>query len=186
MDIRPAQAVDVNTIVSVLQRAFATTAERFGLTRENCPSNPAFATPERVTEDITRGMQYYLLWANGHACGCVAMERPDAERVYLGRLGVVPERRSQGLGKALVEHVLGEAERIGVQRVELGLFAKDTPLQQWYGRLGFRPTGTKEFEHLPLLVAFMAKDLRRPKGQGESSADSDGRKERWMHRTHRA
>ena len=163
MEIRAAQAADVTTIVSVLRRAFATTAEQFGLTRDNCPTNPAFATPDRVTEDMARGMQYYLLAEDGHARGCVALEQAGAAVAYLGRLGIVPECRSQGLGSALVEHVLSEAERRGVQRVELGLFAEDTPLKQWYGRFGFRETSTKKFEHVPLLVAFMAKALQRPR-----------------------
>jgi len=185
MEIKPAQAADVTTIATVLRRAFATTAERFGLTVRNCPTNPAFATPERVAEDMARGMRYYLLAEDGRARGCVAMEQADdADLVYLGRLGVVPEERSQGFGRALVEHVLREAERIGVERVELGLMDDDAPLKQWYGRFGFRQTSTKRFEHLPFLVAFMAKELRRPRGPSVSLADSDGREERWTHSTH--
>lgn len=176
MKIKPAQAADVDTIVGVLRGAFATTAGRFGLTTENCPANPAFTTPDRVTEEIARGMRYYLLAEDGHARGCVAMEQARAEVVYLGRLGVVPEHRSKGLGRALVEHVLSEAARIGVRRVELGLFAEDTALQEWYGRFGFRQTGTKRFEHLPLLVAFMAKELRRSQAPRASCADPEGRK----------
>ena len=176
MKIEPAQATDVVTVVRVLQRAFATTAERFGLTTENCPANPAFTTRDRVTEEIARGMRYYLLAEDGHACGCVAMEQPRAEVVYLGRLGVVPEHRSKGLGRALVEHVLSEAARIGVQRVELGLFAEDTPLKEWYARFGFKQTGTKRFEHLSLLVAFMAKELRRSQAPRASCANPEGRK----------
>ena len=185
MKIRLAQTADVATIVSVLRRAFATTAERFGLTAENCPANPAFTTSAHVADEMARGMWYYLLAKDGHACGCVAMEQPRAEVVYLGRLGVVPEQRSKGLGKALVEHVLSQAERIGVQRVELGLFAEDAPLKEWYGRFGFRQTGTKRFEHLPLLVAFMAKELRRSQAPSASGADAEGRKGQWTHGTRR-
>jgi len=146
-------------VVDLLRRSFATVAERFGLTMENCPKNVAFYTEERFAEDLERGMQYYLLEDDGQICGCIALERAKPEMAYLGRLAVLPEQRHKGLGRALVHHIFSEARRIGVRRVEIGIIEEDTRLKDWYRRLGFVPTGTKTFDHLPFVVGFLAIEL---------------------------
>ena len=47
----------------------------------------------------------------------------------------------------------------GVTRVEIGIISEDTQLKDWYRQFGFVQTGTKAFDHLPFVVAFMAKEL---------------------------
>jgi len=160
MVIREAQASDIPLILDILVRSFAGVAQRFGLTPENCPKHLAFCTAERLEQDVARGLQFYLLEDNETACGCVAMEHPKPEVVYLERLAVLPEFRSKGFGRALVRHVLDQAKAVGVQRVEIGIIAEDVELKQWYERFGFAQTGTRTFEHLPFVVAFMAVQLR--------------------------
>jgi len=159
MMIRPANADDIQTVVDVLRRACATVAERFGLTPENCPKNPAFYTEDRVQADLERGVRYYFLEEDTEVCGCVALEKAKPEVCYLERLAVLPESRSQGFGTALMHHALAEAAKIGATRVEIGIISEDTRLKDWYGRFGFVQTGTRAFDHLPFVVAFMAKEL---------------------------
>ncbi|UCD48559.1 MAG: GNAT family N-acetyltransferase [Phycisphaerales bacterium] len=159
MTIRPIDNDEIQTVVSVLRRAFATVAERFGLTPENCPKNLAFCTEDRIKDDLERGLRYYFLEDGAEVCGCVALEQARADMCYLGRLAVLPEHRSRGFGTALVRHALEQARAIGVTRVEIGIISEDTRLKDWYGRFGFVQTGTKTFDHLPFLVAFMAKEL---------------------------
>ena len=159
MTIRPIQASDLKTIVDVLRGSFAAVAERFGLTTENCPRNLAFCTAERIREDMARGLRYYLLEDAGTVCGCIAMEHPKPEVVYLERLAVVPEHRSRGFGQALVNHVLAQAKAAGAERVEIGIISEDTQLKQWYGRFGFVEFKTRTFEHLPFVVGFMGIQL---------------------------
>jgi len=159
MTIRPVQADEGPLVVDLLRRSFATVAERFGLTMENCPKNMAFYTEQRYTEDVDRGMRYHLLEIDGQIRGCVALEPARTKTIYLGRLAVLPEHRSRGLGRALVHHILAEAKQMGIQRVEIGIIEEDTHLKDWYRKFGFEPTGTKTFDHLPFLVGFMAKEL---------------------------
>jgi N-acetylglutamate synthase-like GNAT family acetyltransferase len=160
MTIRPAHADDIQSVVSLLRRACATVAERFGLTKENCPKSPAFYAEERVRADLERGVQYYLLEHEGEVCGCVALERAKPELGYLERLAVLPGQRSKGYGQALVRHVQAQAQSIGLERISIGIISEDTPLKDWYRRLGFVETGTKSFDHLPFTVAFMEMELQ--------------------------
>lgn len=170
MTIRPIKAEDKQTLVDVIRRACATVAKRFGLTPENCPKTAAFYTVDRLETDLERGMQFYLLEEDADVCGCVALEKAKPGVYYLGRLAVLPEHRAKGYGTALVRHAFAEATAIGARRIEIGIIAEDVELTQWYRRFGFELTGTKTFDHLPFLVAFMAVDLP-PKADAEE-ADS--------------
>lgn len=159
MHIRPANSNEIQTLTRVIRQACATVAERFGLTPENCPRNPAFYTDERVQADLERGVRYYLLEDNAEVRGCVALEQAKPDVCYLERLAVLPEFRAQGYGTALVHHALDQARAFGATRVEIGIIAEDTRLKDWYGRFGFILTSTRTFDHLPFVVAFMAVDL---------------------------
>jgi GNAT superfamily N-acetyltransferase len=159
MTIRPINTEDSQTLLDVIRRACATVAEQFGLTPQNCPKSPAFHTIDRVKDDIDRGVLYYLLEEDADVRGCVALEKARPDVCYLERLAVLPEHRSKGFGTALVRHAVAEAETLGAKRIEIGIIADDTQLTQWYRRLGFVLNGTKTFDHLPFVVAFMAKEL---------------------------
>jgi len=159
MMIRPANADDIPTTVSVIRRACATVAERFGLTPENCPKNPAFYTEDRLRDDLARGVRYYFLEENAKVRGCVALEQAEPDVCYLERLAVLPEHRARGLGTALVHHALDQARAFGVSRVEIGIISEDVALKTWYRKFGFVQTSTRTFEHLPFVVAFMAVEL---------------------------
>ncbi len=162
MTIRPAHMDEIPTVVSILRRACATVAERFGLTQENCPKSPAFYTEDRVRTDLERGVQYYFLEKQGEVRGCVALEKARPGIGYLERLAVLPEHRSNGYGSALVRHILAQAPSTGLERVGIAIIAEDEPLREWYSRFGFVLTGTRGFDHLPFTVAFMEKELREP------------------------
>ena len=156
MIIRDATEADVGTLVNLLRESFRDAAERFDLTVENCPKNLAFCTDQRIKGDFDRGLVYYILEHDGEPCGCVALENASSEVCYLERLAVLPEHRRNGCGKMLVEHLFEKASEHGSQRVEIGIIAEDTELRNWYGRFGFILKGTKKFDHLPFVVAFMS------------------------------
>jgi N-acetylglutamate synthase-like GNAT family acetyltransferase len=160
MTIRAFDPGEAEVLVDVLRRSFATVAEQFDLTEENCPRHIAFYTTERLKEDVGQGMQFYVLEDSGQLCGCVALEpSPKPGVSYLGRLAVLPRHRSKGLGRTLVRHAMARAKADGVERVEIGLIAEDEALRDWYRQFGFEDAGTKEFPHLPFVVGFMATQL---------------------------
>lgn len=174
MTIRPARSDETQTVAGVLRRACATVAKRFDLTEENCPKSPAFYTEDRARADFERGVQYYFLEEQGAVCACVALEKARPGIGYLERLAVLPEHRSKGFGSALVRHVLTQARLMGLERVGIGIIAEDESLTEWYRRFGFVLTGTKRFDYLPFVVAFMEKELQEPSSQdGPNTVVSD-------------
>ncbi len=59
--------------------------------------------------------------------------------IYLEDLFVVPEYRSQGIGKALIETIFQHAAQRGYGRVEWSVLNWNTPAIEFYDRLGAKP-----------------------------------------------
>jgi ribosomal protein S18 acetylase RimI-like enzyme len=54
---------------------------------------------------------------------------------------VVPERRGQGVGQALVEHSFAEARALGFDAMQFNLVFASNPARRLYERLGFEVVG---------------------------------------------
>ncbi len=65
---------------------------------------------------------------------------------HAGRLGMglLPAYRGQGLGRRLMAETLSAARRIGIERVELEVFASNTNAIALYRKMGFVVEGTKK------------------------------------------
>lgn len=67
-----------------------------------------------------------------------------AREAYLAELYIVPGRRGQGLGRALLTHTLELARERGCDRIELGTSEDDVAARKLYTKLGFtRLEGTQ-------------------------------------------
>ena len=100
------------------------------------------------------------LYVDGIQAGFVAAEKTgDGEIYYMDKLAILPGQRHKGYGAQLVNCVIDYVGRQGGKIVSLGMINSLTVLKEWYRSLGFRETGTKQFEHLPFLVCFMDLDL---------------------------
>ncbi|MBW1849587.1 MAG: GNAT family N-acetyltransferase [Deltaproteobacteria bacterium] len=159
MRIRSATVDDIPVLIDLIKRSFRDVAERFGLTKENCPTHPSFYTTDRMASDFEKNIQYFLLENSRLLVGCAALETATSDTCYLERLGVLPAKRRNGYGTPLVEHVFAEARSIGAKRISIGIIANDRKLKSWYSNIGFLEKETKEFKHLPFLVTFMMYDL---------------------------
>ncbi len=157
--IRSCTQKDTGVLVETIRESFRDVAERFGLSEENAQRHPSNCTAEWIQHEMGRGVIYFVIESENMVSGCVALEAASSEACYLERLGVLPNRRRRGFGKALVGHVLSEAKLLGALHVNIGIIAEDTELKAWYKRLGFIETETKEFPHLPFRVTFMSHNL---------------------------
>ncbi|MRR38030.1 N-acetyltransferase [bacterium] len=154
--IRTCTDQDIPVLTETVRSSFRDVAERFGLTLENAPRHPSNCTEDWIRTDMGRGVVFYAVEEHGLVLGCAALEQADPGICYLERLAVLPGHRRQGLGRALVDHVLAEAARPGVRHVRIGIIADHTELKQWYEGIGFVAGESREYPHLPFRVAFLS------------------------------
>ena len=90
---------------------------------------------------------HYRLRAAGVLARGLRVERviqpPGRDMHYLAHLGVVPELRGQGVGRALVAHLLELGRRQGKRRIVLDVATTNPQAQALYERLGFVVTGER-------------------------------------------
>jgi len=159
LTIRAARPDETPLLTDIISLSFATVATRFGLTVENCPKHPSNCTPQWVRSDFQRGVAYFLMEEDHTPVACAALERADDRRCYLERLSVLPQKRRQGLGRALVEHVVAQSSGQGAKSLGIGIIAVQDELRRWYLKLGFHQGQIKSFAHLPFDVLFMERSL---------------------------
>jgi ribosomal protein S18 acetylase RimI-like enzyme len=157
--IRKCTSEDVDILVKTIRESFRDVAERFGLTSENCPRHPSNCTASWIEKDMDRGVTYFVLENEGRVAGSVALEMVRPGLCNLERLAVLPDQRKHGFGKALVSHVLSQAGELGCRDVRIGIIADQAELKDWYRRIGFVETESRDFAHLPFRVTFMTRTL---------------------------
>ena len=99
------------------------------------------ALAERVRELIASGETIVLLAGSGPEGLAVLRFRPalwtSGLECYLAELYVVPDRRGQGLGRALMETALAVAREQGADSMDLGTGDEDVAARALYESLGF-------------------------------------------------
>jgi GNAT superfamily N-acetyltransferase len=82
-----------------------------------------------------------LALIDGHAAGCAALRRFDAQRAEAKRLYVRPQFRGQGVGRALLDWVIAEARTMGYREMVGDSIPQMAVALAMYDRAGFERTG---------------------------------------------
>jgi ribosomal protein S18 acetylase RimI-like enzyme len=96
---------------------------------------------DRIRELLAGDPTIVLLTGDGPDGLAVLRLRPSlwsrALECYLAELYVIPERRRQGLGLALMEATMATAREAGADHIDLGTGEDDVGARALYERLGF-------------------------------------------------
>ena len=65
------------------------------------------------------------------------------DEVHINNMALRPRFRAQGIGTALLRHVIGAARDLGARRATLEVRASNDPARRLYARLGFYVAGTR-------------------------------------------
>ena len=116
---------------------------------------------QRVRELLATGDTRVLLGGAGPDGLAVLRFRPaiwtDGLECYLAELYVVPDRRGQGLGRALMQAAIEVARERGADRMDLGTSEDDVAARALYESLGF---SNREGKPDGPLNYFYERDLR--------------------------
>ena len=157
--IREIELSEMECCAELIRNSFGTVAAEFGLTPQNCPSNGAFIDAARLKADWEKGARMFGLFCHGELAGFAQLVKKGADAFSLEKLAVHPAYRHRGYGAYLLSRVRTEAVKAGATKLLVGIMEENIRLKVWYVEHGFRPTGTKRFEHLPFTVGFLEMNL---------------------------
>jgi len=159
MNIERTTLDQANEIAKLISLSNKDVAEEFRINLDNNPKHPSFCKEDWVLSDFERGEEYFVYRIKGVAVGCVAFENPRPGVAYLNRLSVLPGYRRQGVGEALVNHIVEYGNAKNVQRISIGIIAKHIKLKAWYVKLGFAEGIIRGVSHLPFDVQYMSLEI---------------------------
>jgi ribosomal-protein-alanine N-acetyltransferase len=109
---------------------------------------------ESFTNPWTRDMYTWEL-QNRSVCHVFVLRTPECrvagfcafwlvvDEIHINNVALRPAYRNQGLGTALMRHVMAEARRLGATRATLEVRASNAGARRLYERLGFYVSGAR-------------------------------------------
>jgi putative acetyltransferase len=88
-------------------------------------------------------MTFWSVWVGNDIAGCGALKRLDVQRGEIKSMRVADKFLGRGVGRALLDHLIGEARARGMESVwlETGSSAAFTPALRLYESAGFQRCG---------------------------------------------
>ncbi len=154
---------DFLVYTNLLNSSFATVATEFGLTMENCPTNNAFITKEKLRiELLEKDREFFYLEENDLVIGFIAIEKSSSRQntFYIEKVAVHPEYRNKGIGKQLMDFATQKIIELKGIEISIGVIDSNNNLKRWYQNQGFKIVEIKYYEHLPFRVCLMSKCLK--------------------------
>lgn len=116
------------------------------------------------------GRRYVVVDQDRHLAGYAGIDLAPEATVMT--IGVAPGFRRRGLGRALLEHLLGLARDSGSRLVHLEVRADDDGAQALYSRSGFTPVGRRRGYYQGIDALLMRLPLRGPGPVGSERNDT--------------
>jgi RimJ/RimL family protein N-acetyltransferase len=107
---------------------------------------PLESTRQHVLASLDKGNIHFLALDTGKVVGWCDITRLEREGSrHCGRLGIglLPGYRGRGAGRRLMESAISRALEVGLERVELEVYASNATAIGLYEKLGFVREGAK-------------------------------------------
>lgn len=147
-DFATAGRLTFRTVDTVASHVLESTLERTYQGSLDCPE----LNGRRPARDVLLGHRgggpfdpgrWWVAAEGDEPVGLVLCNLVEANTWDIAYLGVVPEARQRGHGRALLTHALLEAKAAGMLMASITVDARNTPARQLYHRAGFTPVDEK-------------------------------------------
>jgi ribosomal protein S18 acetylase RimI-like enzyme len=155
--IEPITAQNVQAFKDVRLRALSDSPSAFGSTYARESQFTDAEWQERVGRWNGEKGVGFLAMDGEIACGIAGalIDQEDTTRADLISMWTVPSHRQLGVGRLLVDRVIGWAQSRGARRMLLMVTSKNESAILFYRRLGFTFTGrTEPYPNDPALIEF--------------------------------
>ena len=137
----PCQATGPTALPSVFSRTMIGSLD-FPELKTDAPACDVLGRFAEVGHDDTR--MWYLLEHRGDPAGCLLMTAgADRKRCELQYIGVAPEYRGMGAGRALLDYALRVADELCLEVIVAGVDAENDPAIAVYAAAGFEPAARR-------------------------------------------
>ena len=131
------------TVISELTDPSSTALESINQLLPQLSSKASPITMERLSELVGSGSTMIFICTNEEAkivgmLSLVIMKIPTGNRAWVEDVVVDQNARGQGLGKALMDHALEEAGKLGVKTIDLTSRPSRKNANRLYQSLGYR------------------------------------------------
>lgn len=107
-------------------------------------------SPAMFWNELASGHHYLVaLDDDGAVAGYAGLAVSPAAEAWVQNIAVRPDRQRAGLGRALLEALLAEAERRQARAVLLEVAVDNAPAQKLYAAYGFEPVGVRRGYYQP-------------------------------------
>ena len=143
---------------AALDAVFADTLRRTYIDTLDLPETTVDRPAAQQLEGYRHGQpdppRWWLAETAGRPVGVVLLSLVDSDGAgEIGYLGLVPEARGRGLGRALVRHAITESARAGIDDLGLSVDARNTPAVRIYRSAMFREYQLEDLYLLRLATA---------------------------------
>ncbi len=141
--------------LEVIHKSFATVAEEFGLTKENCPKHTSFIPLYFLESQMEWGWNMFGLFEDGQIIGYMSISKEDDNIYELHNLAVIPEHRHKCYGSKMIAYAKEVVKTLGGSKIKIGIIDESEVLKSWYISHGFNYIGNKKFDHLPFTSGYL-------------------------------
>ena len=129
-------------------------------------ARPLESVRDWVSENIENDIPQFLALEDNQVigwCDIMPKETTGFEHVGVLGMGVLPDFRKKGIGKALLEITLAKAKENGIEKIELEVFESNVPAIHLYDTFGFQREGIKKcarklderYDNIVLMAKFL-------------------------------
>ena len=141
--------------LEVIHKSFATVAEEFGLTKENCPKHTSFIPLYFLESQMEWGWDMFGLFENEKIIGYMSISKENDDIYELHNLAILPEHRYKGYGSKMIAYAKKVVKTLGGSKIKVGIIDESVILKKWYISHGFIYIGNKKFDHLPFTSGYL-------------------------------
>jgi len=155
MKIIPLTEAHLAEYAEVIRRSFATVANDFGYTRENCPTHRSFVTDEQLRSKIAEKIYPFGCVIDEKIIGLVSFTDQGGGIFEINNMAILPEYRHMKYGTKLIEFCKAKVVELGGDTIVISIIDESTVLKKWYAANGFIQTGTQKYDGLLFTVGYM-------------------------------
>ena len=155
MKIKPLAVNQLPEYAEVIRQSFATVANDFGYTLENCPRHTSFITNQRLLDKISENYYPFGCFVGKKIIGFASITDVGNGIYEMNHVSILPEYRHLKYGAALLNFCKAKVIELGGSSITLSFIEESTVLKSWYISNGFVHMGAKSYEGLPFTVGYM-------------------------------